>query len=73
MDPCKKNVFNWIDGVGNDHGFEPEYDSMESTDAPAGSDEKLRVLAERAERGMPLWHPKDPCDQHHEGDFWRSD
>ena len=31
----------------------------EPTDAPVGSDAKVRVLAERARRGLCLWHPDD--------------
>ena len=33
-----------------------------STEAPAGSREKLDVLAERVLRGEPLWHPEDRPD-----------
>ncbi len=29
------------------------------TDALPGSEEKIRVLAERARLGLPLWHPLD--------------
>ena len=32
---------------------------FDATDAPPGSREKLRVLVERSERGLPLWHPLD--------------
>ena len=31
----------------------------EATDATPGSREKLAVLSERLERGLPLWHPRD--------------
>jgi hypothetical protein len=31
----------------------------EATDAVPGSMQKLEVLAERLERGLPLWHPAD--------------
>jgi hypothetical protein len=31
----------------------------EPTDALPGSEEKIRVLAQRAERGEQLWHPLD--------------
>lgn len=59
MDSFKKNVFDWINGVGSDDGFEPDIEVPESTDAPAGSNEKLCVMAKRAELGLPLWHPQD--------------
>ena len=42
--------------------YEPEYedsDEFDATVAPPGSDEKLKVLAERIQKGLPLWHPKD--------------
>lgn len=42
--------------------FEPETEvttSSNSTDALPGSDEKLKILAERLRQGMPLWHPRD--------------
>ena len=35
---------------------ENEYDS---TGALPGSPEKIKELAERAEEGLPLWHPRD--------------
>lgn len=31
----------------------------DSTYAMPGSDEKLAILAERAQRGLPLWHDED--------------
>jgi hypothetical protein len=34
-------------------------DTMIATDAIPGSMEKLEVLAERLQRGLPLWHPED--------------
>lgn len=64
----KKNLFSWIDGEGNDKNFEPNVEASEvaedfaATDAPAGSNEKLRIMAARVEMGMPLWHPEDPSD-----------
>ena len=42
--------------------FEPtEVDEEEylSTAALPGSNEKITTLAERAEEGLPLWHPGD--------------
>ena len=32
---------------------------FDSTDAMPGTKAKLAVLAQRAERGLPLWHPDD--------------
>ena len=43
---------NWEPG-----GFDP--DDFQPTDAPAGSAEKIDVLAKRVERGQPLWHDDD--------------
>jgi hypothetical protein len=45
--------------------FEPrevEYDDFEAADAMPGTSEKLTVLAERARRGLPLWHTSDRND-----------
>ena len=41
--------------------FEPENEDLEfdSTDALPGSEEKLKVLADRIQQGLPLWHPSD--------------
>jgi hypothetical protein len=42
--------------------FEPEnQDSSEysATRALPGTDEKLRVMADRVSQGKPLWHPDD--------------
>ncbi len=36
--------------------FSDEYDS---TEAMPGSDDKLSILAQRVEEGLPLWHPSD--------------
>jgi hypothetical protein len=32
---------------------------FEATGALPGSNEKLAVMAERLQRGLPLWHPRD--------------
>ena len=37
----------------------PECDGFESTNALPGSDQKLEILAERIQAGLPLWHPED--------------
>lgn len=42
--------------------FEPDSITkaeFDQTSAMPGTDEKLDVLAERARRGLPLWHPSD--------------
>ena len=58
-----KNVFEAILKYGHDEDFAPtETDEFEATAYPAGSREKLDVLAERVRRGEPLWHPEDRQD-----------
>jgi hypothetical protein len=45
--------------------FEPEeveYERYAATRAVPGTREKLRVLAERAHAGLPLWHARDRAD-----------
>jgi hypothetical protein len=45
--------------------FEPpevESNRYEAADAMPGTAEKLTVLAERARRGLPLWHTHDRDD-----------
>lgn len=44
-------------GVGNFNGTAPLPDVP--TDAPPGSEEKIRILMERAAKRQALWHPKD--------------
>jgi hypothetical protein len=42
--------------------FEPtpvKEDQFESTGALPGSKDKVRMLAERAKEGLPLWHSED--------------
>lgn len=42
--------------------FEPEERDIctyQATRALPGTDEKLDILAQRVQRGLPLWHPKD--------------
>ena len=42
--------------------YEPEEtgeDQFNSTDALPGTDEKLKILADRLSDGKPLWHPED--------------
>lgn len=58
-----KNVFEAIEKYGHDEDFVPsEGDDFSPTEAPAGTREKLDVLAERVRRGVPLWHDKDRAD-----------
>lgn len=33
--------------------------NFQATDAIPGSTEKLSILAQRVQLGLPLWHPKD--------------
>ncbi len=58
-----RNVFEAILEAGHDEDFAPvESDDFQATEAPAGSPEKIAVLAERVKLGVPLWHPEDRCD-----------
>jgi hypothetical protein len=58
-----RNVFEAIQKFGHDEDFAPhESDDFAATQAPAGSPEKLAVLAKRIEEGLPLWHPEDRRD-----------
>ena len=59
-----RNVFEAILETGHDEDFLPAENNndFKSTDAPAGSRAKLDILAERALRGLPLWHPEDRSD-----------
>ena len=45
--------------------FEPpeiEFSKFAAADAMPGTSEKLLILAERAKRGLPLWHTYDRDD-----------
>ena len=54
------NVFDEIAKTGHDENFVPSVtDEFCPTDAPAGSPQKVQVLAERVRKGLPLWHPED--------------
>jgi hypothetical protein len=58
-----RNVFEAILERGHDEDFVAvETEEFIGTDAPAGSAEKLQVLAERVMRGLPLWHSDDRSD-----------
>lgn len=57
-----------IDGEGSpDMYWEPPF-ACNSTNAPAGSPEKVAVLAERVRMGQALWHPDDPWYEPPEAD-----
>lgn len=57
------NVFEAILKYGHDEDFAPEVsENFEATDAPAGSDEKIEILRNRVELGLPLWHDSDRVD-----------
>jgi len=58
-----RNVFEAIQECGHDEDFVPaETNEFVHTDAPAGSREKLEILARRVQLGFPLWHPEDRSD-----------
>ena len=62
-DPTLKNVFEAILKYGHDEDFAPKEDEQfKATQAPAGTREKLEVLAERVRNGHPLWHEDDRAD-----------
>ena len=62
-DPKLKNVFEAILKYGHDEDFAPqEGDNFFETQAPAGTREKLEVMAERVRMGQPLWHEDDRAD-----------
>ncbi|MBM4001536.1 MAG: hypothetical protein FJ297_18720 [Planctomycetes bacterium] len=58
-----RNVFEAILKYGHDEDFVPsDFCEFEPTDAPAGSPEKIEVLRQRVESGLPLWHFNDRQD-----------
>ena len=58
-----RNVFEAILQCGHDEDFAPvETEEFRPTDAPAGSPAKISVLAERVQKGLPLWHGEDRND-----------
>ena len=58
-----RNVFEAIIECGHDEDFAPvESSEYIATDAPAGSSQKLDVLAERIKMGVPLWYDEDRSD-----------
>ncbi len=45
--------------------FEPptvEFGKFDAADSMPGTKDKLKILAERAENGLPLWHENDRDD-----------
>lgn len=63
MDKQVRNVFDAILKYGHDEDFYPEASSdFSPTDAPAGSPEKIEILRNRIELGLPLWHDEDRFD-----------
>jgi hypothetical protein len=58
-----KNVFEAILKYGHDEDFAPRIDDeFKATTSPAGSRDKLDVLADRVRNGYPLWHEEDRAD-----------
>jgi hypothetical protein len=58
-----RNVFEAILECGHDEDFVPvETDEFAATDAPAGSKDKIDILAQRVMLGLPLWHEEDRSD-----------
>lgn len=58
-----RNVFEAILECGHDEDFVPmETEEFGATDAAAGSRAKIEVLAERIQKGLPLWHQDDRSD-----------
>jgi hypothetical protein len=58
----RTNLFHSLIKYGDDTHFKPSItNEFRPTTAPAGSPEKIQVLAYRVERGLPLWHPLDGC------------
>lgn len=63
MSKSMRNVFEAITQFGHDEDFAPVVDdNFVPTSAPAGSAEKLDMLAQRILLGLPLWHPDDRSD-----------
>ena len=57
------NVFEAILKYGHDEDFAPRAgEEFDGTQCPAGSRDKLDVMAERVRLGQPLWHPEDRAD-----------
>ena len=58
-----RNVFEAIVKYGHDEDFETEIlGEFDGTQAPAGSREKLEIMAARVAKGQPIWHDEDRPD-----------
>lgn len=57
------SVFEWCELYGDEFGYSPDFIDGTPTNAPAGSREKVRVIKERADKGLVLWHPWDDSSQ----------
>jgi hypothetical protein len=58
-----RNVFEAIIHEGHAESFVPvESDGFEPTDLAAGSWEKIELLRQRVEMGLPMWHEADRSD-----------
>lgn len=55
-----QNVFEAILKVGHDEDFKTQVrESWQPTDAVAGTSQKVDILRQRVELGVPLFHPND--------------
>jgi len=58
-----RNVFDAIDRDGHDENFVPlDRDVFVPSDLAAGTPEKIELLRQRVEMGVPLWHEQDRAD-----------
>ena len=66
----RMNVSQYVEKYNSDEGFTPVVnDEFVYTDAEPGTPEKLRVLAYRVRRGLPIFHPLDR-QKGGEEEFW---
>lgn len=55
-----KTIFEALTKYGHDEDYEPKPDSLFfPTMFSPGSEEKIEVLRQRVELGLPLWHEQD--------------
>lgn len=59
-----KNVHQAIKFFGHDEDFAPSVVGFQSTVAPPGSLEKIEIMRQRVEQGVPIFHADDGT---HEG------
>lgn len=65
LDPSIRCLYNDVKSTGNrgpGNYYGNPQDMPEPTLALPGTEEKLRVLEQRAALGQNLWHPLDACD-----------